>query len=370
VPDAVKIMHVASGDLWAGAEAQIFQMVRQMARDGAVSVEVVLLNDGELARRLRFIGVTVFVLDESRLGAPAIFVKLVRLLRQNRPDVVHTHRTKENILGAIAARLAGVPASVRTVHGRPEHDAKRSLVRRAVQYLDSWVARRLQQRVIAVSAELRSFLQRSLVADYETIENGIDEQLLRAECGAVAAPFEESPGKRICFVGRLVGVKRIDIFLRMAQRLIQLDPAAGLRFYIIGDGPLRGELVQLAQQLGLERHCEFMGFREDCSALLRHMDILVLTSDHEGLPMTALESLALGVPVLASAVGGLVGLLDEERRGVLVDSRDPASFAESARRMYSAVRPRAGRESLLPFQYTSAASANAYLKVYRSLLPA
>jgi L-malate glycosyltransferase len=367
----MRIVHIASGDLWAGAEVQIFQLVRQLTRNQGVNVEVVLLNDGELARRLRAIGVAVFVLDESRLGAAAIFLKLVGLLRRVKPQVVHTHRTKENILGAFAAWLAGVPACVRTVHGRTEHDAQRSPMGRAVQSLDAWVARRLQQRVIAVSDELRIFLaSRAPAAQYEKIENGIDEDFVRSEALGMQTTFDDPVRMRICFIGRLVPVKRVDIFLRMAQRLVQRNPPGGVRFYVIGDGPLTGELTALAQDLGLADACQFLGFRNDCSSLLRQMDLLVLTSDHEGLPMTALESLALGVPVLASAVGGLVDLLDMARRGALVNSRDPADFADAAQRLCDDAQRRERRESLLPSRYTSAASAAAHMNLYQRLIRA
>ena len=99
----LRIMQLTSGDLWAGAEVQFFTLCRALRERGDVALRVVVLNEGELATRLREIGAEPVVLDETRLSAPQIFRELLSLLRQWRPQVLHTHRFKENVIGGLAA---------------------------------------------------------------------------------------------------------------------------------------------------------------------------------------------------------------------------------------------------------------------------
>src|SRR5690625_6993292 len=112
---ALRITHIASGDLWAGAEAQMANLLAALHQTEGVKLDVVLLNHGELEARLRQAGIPVTVLDEGELSAFIIAWRLWRHFRRKRPDLVHTHRCKENVLGSVAARLVGA-RSVRTVH--------------------------------------------------------------------------------------------------------------------------------------------------------------------------------------------------------------------------------------------------------------
>src|SRR5690606_8407204 len=110
-----------SGDLWAGAEAQAFALLSALSMQPEMSVAVALMNEGELARRLRSSNIPVTVIPESRLSFPRLLHKLRRLISDWRPDVIHTHRTKENILGSLANLTTGRAACIRTVHGADEH---------------------------------------------------------------------------------------------------------------------------------------------------------------------------------------------------------------------------------------------------------
>lgn len=325
----MKIIHIASGDLWAGAEAQLYGLATTLARDPSLAVRVVLLNHGLLERRLRAAGVAVSVFDERRLGVLRIGRALVRLLRAERADVVHTHRTKENVLGSVAARLAGVPCGVRTVHGAEEHPPRLWQARkRLYRALDRLSGVLLQDRVVAVSADLaarlgRRFPRRRLA----TVENGVDLDGLYAAAGApVELPY---PGTllRVAFVGRLVPVKRIDLLLLVARRLLARGVDA--RFHVLGDGPLARDLEQGIAAAGLGERVLPLGFRDDVPAWLARMDALLVLSDHEGLPGNVLEALALGVPVIAHAVGGIPAALGEGRFGTLVPDQDPERYAQT-----------------------------------------
>ena len=114
----LSVLHIASGDLWAGAEVQLFMLARAQCRAGQ-SVTVLVMNPGVLATKLRAEGLVVHVLPEAQLSPARLFAGIYSLMRQIRPAIVHTHRHKENILGGVAAWLNGIP-SVRTAHGAPE----------------------------------------------------------------------------------------------------------------------------------------------------------------------------------------------------------------------------------------------------------
>jgi glycosyltransferase involved in cell wall biosynthesis len=327
--EALRVMHVASGDLWAGAEVQVFHLATALSRFPDVRVEAVLLNPGELQRRLEGAGLTVTVLDEARHSAAGILARLCRLVRRVRPDIVHTHRHKENVLGGVAALVVPGCRSLRTVHGSAEHAPGRlQWGKRATRLLDRMAGRLLQQRVVAVSEPLgRELRRRFPTGRVVVIENGIDvEEVRRHGRVAVDLPGPDA-GVRVAFVGRLVPVKRLDLFLEVAAEASRRAPKE-FRFFVIGDGPVREDARRRAEALGLDAAVAWLGFTPAAPAYLARMDLMLITSDHEGLPMNVLEALCLGVPVVAHAVGGIPEVLEHGKAGTLVDGQSVAKFAD------------------------------------------
>jgi L-malate glycosyltransferase len=142
----IEVLHIASGDRWAGAEVQLWTLVRHLNRREDTRARVVLLNEGETAERLREAGVAVDILDECRVNGFQILLGLRRLIRRHRPDVIHTHRQKENILGALANVTTLRVPSVQTVHGASEHAPSWSRPhKRLLRWLDWATGRHLQE---------------------------------------------------------------------------------------------------------------------------------------------------------------------------------------------------------------------------------
>lgn len=361
----IKILYVVSGDLWAGAEAQVAALVDRLALDPDISLRAVVLNRGELAKRIELAGVPVTVLDESRLSSIAILGGIRRVIRGYDPHVVHTHRSKENVLGSMAAHLEGRRASLRTVHGASEHGVSWwRLDKQLYRALDRWAARHWQRVAVAVSEDLGRVLTADLPgAKICVIHNGLDEasfEPLRKRRASRPLAGEV----RIAFVGRLVPIKRVDLLLG-AMALIQErdDPRWSLE--IVGDGPLRAGLESQSAQLGLEERVHFRGFRPDAIEILADCDLLIFTSDHEGTPMAALEAMAVGVPVLGRRVGGLVELLDGVPGCGLVESDSPRAVADAIRNFIPNVRDATIR---LPDRYRMERCAEQYVGLYRSLV--
>ncbi|MGE0080660.1 MAG: glycosyltransferase [Thiohalomonadaceae bacterium] len=327
----LKVLHVASGDLWAGAEVQLYQLARALHRRSDIQLHAALLNHGMLETRLREAAVPVTVLDERRLGLPRLATALRSLVAQLAPDVVHSHRYKENLLATLALpRTASGRAravAVRTVHGAPE-PARSWRVHAA--HLADRLSARLQHGAVCVSPELLTSVRRRFPSlALEVIENGLAFDELDH---AVAAAANRTPlpgaGLHVGLVGRLVPVKRPDIFLATAERLAGAQPGA-FSFHVFGEGPLQRQCADDALRRGLVHHLHFHGFSPDMPAMLAQLDVLVLCSDHEGLPMVLLEAMGLRVPVIAHAVGGMPHVLENGRYGCLVHDHSPEGYARA-----------------------------------------
>jgi glycosyltransferase involved in cell wall biosynthesis len=329
--DNLRVLHVASGDLWAGAEVQLWQLLRQLAQSPQLELAAALMNEGELAGRLRAAGIDVEVIDESRLGAAAIFRRLRQLMREFRPDIVHTHRSKENLLG-LAANLASVRAPmIRTVHGANEHPTSwRRPARHMISLANEFTGRQLTAAVIGVSSGLAEALRNEHgYRNVRLIPNGIDiAAIVQAQ---VAAPFREARdrARHVGLVGRLEPVKRGDLFLEAAALACREHPDEKIAFHVFGEGSQRREMEQRAAALGLGDRVLFHGHTPEVVTWLSGLDALVLCSDHEGLPMILLEAIAAGTPVVGHAVGGIAEVMQGDVGGVLVERHDARGYAEA-----------------------------------------
>jgi L-malate glycosyltransferase len=373
VTPASRVLHVASGDLWAGAEVQIYHVLRALHARPDTIVSAVVLNSGELAKRLQTAGIAVTVLDERTASPLQLLRGILREVRATRAGVVHTHRFKENILGSIAARLSGRALSVRTVHGRPEHARGKTFRHALARGLDS-VTTRLQVGVVGVSRDLCDYLRAELPRSAVFfVPNGIDTAAV-ARVAAEPSPYQRQPRWNVALVGRMVPVKRVDLFLQAAALLSQAQPG-NYRFVIVGDGPLLGEMRALADRLGIAREVDFLGFQSNSLSILKQMDCLVVSSDHEGLPMVVLEALSLGVPIVAHAVGGLPEVLEGVTGQWLVTQHTAQGYAtaiaELAAAEPAAREPAEGprtRACQLPADFEISHTAAAYAALYRDLL--
>jgi glycosyltransferase involved in cell wall biosynthesis len=317
---ALRVLHVASGDLWAGAEVQAFTLMSHLKRIPETEVAAVLMNEFTLANKLRSSGVGVYVTDERKSGPLRILSSLRRVLHNWQPDVIHTHREKENILGCLGNGTCRNVPSVRTVHGGKEQSAQ-SIRHRLISYADRWCGRVLQERVIAVTQELAGKLADEFPAEkIVVIENGIDLETLKSQRTIAQFRAAEPNASHVGIAGRLVEVKRVDLFLEAAALLLRDYPERDWKFHIFGEGPMQRALEERAVRLQLGDRVMFHGHRHDITTCIGGLDALVICSDHEGMPMISLEAGALGVPTVAHAVGGLIDVVPKEFLVVRHDS--------------------------------------------------
>jgi len=255
-------------------------------------------------------------------------VELIRLIRRERPAIVHAHSSKAGILARVAAAACRIPCRVFTAHGWA-FKADAGWKAKVFLWADRLVAP-LTSTVVCVSETERrvGIVARTCRADRTVvIPNAVDARL-------------HEPGRRaerlrplLVSVGRLKSPKDFHTLLNALGRLHGVEYDA----LIVGDGPDRPELATLLEQLGLGDRVRLCGERDDIPELLASADCFVLASRSEGLPMSILEAMAAGLPVVASDVGGVAELVDDGVTGLLVAPRDADRLAEALRRVLADV---------------------------------
>jgi glycosyltransferase involved in cell wall biosynthesis len=287
--------------------------------------------------------------------------RVAKMIREQRPHILHTHTAKAGAIGRLAAVLAGKsrpPIVVHTFHG---HVLRGYFgpVRTAIFTTLERLLARIADTLIAVSAEVRDDLVALEVAPPEkftVIRLGIE---LDERVAAVDAARRRTrrvmgvPDDRflVGWVGRMTGVKRGPDVLR-AFRLLR-DRGIDATLCMVGDGPEREQIEQLAGELGLMHDCLFPGYQEDVGPFFAAFDAFVLPSANEGTPVTAIESLASGCPVVATDVGGVSDVVRDEVDGFLVTLDDLDAIADRLARLAADPKLRrrmgaAGRERVLP----------------------
>lgn len=280
--------------------------------------------------------------DAAAIGA------LVRELRRFRPHVVHTEAAKAGTVGRVAVRLAFPPRRrpvvVHTFHGHSLEGYFSPARARAFLAVERRLARWTDQ-LVAVSEEVKADLVRLAVAPpaaVRVIELGLDlaafdragperERLARERRTAWGVP----PGARVVtLVARLAPIKRVDRFLRVGARLLAADPE--LQLVVVGDGELAGALRGSTNDPRLH----WAGWERDMPAVCFASDVVVLTSDNEGTPVSLIEASAAGVPVVSTRVGGVATVVDDGRTGLLAGPDDEAGLA--ARVLEALDRPELG----------------------------
>lgn len=365
----ITVTHIISGDLWAGAEVQVYNLCKALNGSDEVAVTAVVFNPGILHDKLVELGIPVTLADESSTGPIGIAKAIASHCRSQGTDIVHTHGFKENVLGIFGKELARVRYSVRTVHGNPEHKLSWNRPHKwLVNRLDIWLGRTRQQAVIAVSSQLEEALQPLFPGKVHKIFNFIDVQELRNTW--LPKPERQSSRIRLGIVGRLVPVKRIDLFLRTIHVLTQ--EGINCKGIILGDGPLSDELKALAHSLGIEQLVEFRGFVNPVAEEMATLDALLMTSDHEGLPMVLLEALALGIPCIAHNTGGIPEVLNNGKCGYLVNSQCESAYANAVHDFSNGnqrnTKSKNGKAHINKiFSLTS--NAPLYKEIYKKLLP-
>jgi len=307
-----------------GAEQVVIRLAAGLDRRRFEPLICCLDERGSFAAQAEQAGIEVVALGKrGPLDAGAAY-RLARLLRSRRIQVVHTHLWGGNVWGRLAALWARAPTIVTSEHNLDTwKNLHHLLIDRALAPATT--------RLVAVSQQVREFYEARGVGRgrWHVIYNGVDTRLVPARGrGAAFRDLGLGGGAPVvALIGRLVPAKAPDVFLRAVARAAVRLPA--LRALVVGDGPLRSELEGEAQRLGLAGRVIFTGLRKDVPELLAGLDAVLFSSVREGLSLTMLESMAAGVPVIATEVGGTPELITHGRTGLLVPPGQPERLAQA-----------------------------------------
>ena len=335
LPPQIPVAVFLTGFHPGGTERQMIELIRRLdPRRFRVHVACFHKAGAWLPRvQDRAASVTEFPIRSfTHPGTLKQLARFARWCRRERIAVVQTCDLYANIFGLPGAWLAGVPVRVGS---RRELNPDKTPGQIALQRH----AYRCATRIVANSAAARTILEQegvpaSLVA---VIPNGVDTS---AWSGAAASGVVSRDTRTVITVANLRREKNHETLIAAAAQLAPEFPT--LRFQIVGDGPRRAALEALVAEKHLEERVSFLGHREDVPALLQEADIFVLPSRSEAFPNGAIEAMAAGLPVIASAVGGLLDLIQDGRTGILVQPGDPDDLAAALRRLL-ADPPRAAR---------------------------
>jgi glycosyltransferase involved in cell wall biosynthesis len=305
-------------------------------------IELGRLEAPPMLHRIPALGREISLVDDLRaVGA------LIALIREFKPDIVHTHLSKAGTLGRVAARIAGVPVVIHTYHGTVFRGYFGTVRSRLFLEIERAIAR-MTTRVIAITSGQR----RDLVA----LGIGNEAKVVEIPLGLELAPFVEGVSRAearnllglpseepvIAIVARLVPIKDVGLFLRALARLSR--PAIGL---IVGDGDERVSLEREAALLGIASRCRFLGWRRDVRSIYAAADVVALTSRNEGSPVSIIEAMAAGRPVVCTDVGGVSDVVTSGVSGILVPHGDAEALATAIDQLLAdpAARERLGQEA-------------------------
>lgn len=289
-------------------------------------------------------GVRMHVIPMSRSISPIEDLpslrRLVRLFRNERFDVVHTHSAKAGFLGRLAARIAGVPRIIHTPHVWPfqwAHGLARMVYYRLEHFAARWC-----DRIVCVGPGQRKFgLASGVVGDHEdklvVIHNGIDPAPIdaAADRGGVRAELGVMPGHlAVGMVARLAPQKGVGRFLEAAALIARGQ--RNVRFLLVGSGPLERSVRRRARELGLgPARLALLGHREDVPRLCSGFDVFALSSLYEGLPYVLLEAMAARRPIVATRVSGVEDVIEDGLTGRLASPGDAAAIADTISELLS-----------------------------------
>lgn len=325
-----RLAFLITGLGYGGAEIQLLRLATEMRNRGWEVLVVSMLSPSGLTRNFEHEGIALASLHMVRgIADPRGPLRLLALLREFRPDVLHSHMVHANLLARVIRLVHQVPVLISTAHSIHEGARWRAL---AIRITDSL-------------CDLTTSVSLAAVDRYRRERLAPEHKLLRMPNGVDMERFDTDPKTRTrvrraldversfvwLAVGRFTAAKDHPTLFRAFSRLTRRHPDVVL--IVAGDGPLRSKYLEILRQLDLLERVHFLGFRSDVADLMNAADAYVMSSAWEGLPMVLLEAASAGLPIIATDVGGNGEIVEQGSTGYLAPPNDPAALAAAMERL-------------------------------------
>ena len=319
------ILHIIESLEFGGAEKVVLQLANGMSVDGNYNVGICITKrEGELLKKLND-NITVFSLNSKDGNNYSTVTKIKNIIIKNNIDVVHIHNWGVFIESTIASKLSGASKVIHTVHG-PYISYTRGIKATLKIYIRHMIERFLSRYIdqfISVSDSIRNYMVNDIGINknkIKVIHNGI------AGLNLKTSKLSEPKIINLVSVGRVAKIKNHQLLL---NALKMIESKINFHLTIVGDGPELNNIKEQCNKLLLNENISFLGFRTDIDEILTNMDICVVTSDYEGISIAILEAMSIGMPVIASSVGGNPETVADGKSGILFPKDDESALVEA-----------------------------------------
>ena len=309
----IRVLQVITKGEWAGAQRVVYEIGKYIKenRNNEIDLEVAAGDDGLLLHKLSELGIKVYVLKYlKREINPVIDYKgyreMEKLILENRYDVVHCHSTKAGILGRLAANKLRVDKVIYTVHGFWPIFQYKGFRQNIAIMIERYMARRTTHMVFISKSDIE--IAKHLKIYHSKTSNLIYNSITLPQVVKSSLRSELNVNDDVKIIGNIsrVGEQKNPIrFVKIANEYIKLYDDNHTVFVWIGDGPLIDEVKHLIEEYGIANKVFFIGFRDHAERYMIDLNLLLMTSNWEGMPITILEAIGLNVPILSSDVGGI-----------------------------------------------------------------
>lgn len=353
----MKVLQIIPMFKLAGAETMCENLCKALQNQGCDVVAVSLYTEHTpITDRLENAGIKVIYLGKRRGFDFSIFVKLYQLMKKERPEVVHTHIYAARYALPVAA-FCGIPKKIHTVHNIAQQEQAK-----AGKIVNKFMFKHCGVVPAALSEEVKKTVEEVYKLSAEKIPvifNGVD----LSNC-KVKEDYTKRDEFKIVHIGRFMDVKNHAMILKTFALFSKQHTDAKLQ--LIGDGELRKDMEQLAQELGVENSVEFAGLQSNVYPWLHDADIFILPSKFEGMPMTLIEAMGTGLPIIASAVGGVPDMLTDGENAMLIKPESEQLLASLEMLYYDeSIRRVLGQKALQrSLAFSSETMAQRYIEIY------
>lgn len=370
----IRVLEMIDRPFLGGGQAIVLSLARNLDRD-RFETSVCAAGGGPLEEEVRKAGIPFLPAPFGGKYSLGTTGRIARILRREKPDIVHTHGGIAGLYGRMAAHQAGIKTVVHTIHGIHYLHYRNLLLRAASIDLERYCSKFTDAVVFVSEADLAAGRRLRLAkpGKLRLVRNGIDCAELQTEEFARRAAASRSalpPGSPLVgTIARLHRQKGVVYLLRAVAAILDGHPEG--RVIVVGGGELEDDLLRETRALGLDRRFVLLGERGEAREFLAGLDVFVLPSLWEGLPIVLIEAAALGKPIVATSVDGTREIIADGETGLLVPAGDPEALAAAVRRLLDdpalAARLGAAARETIPPRFSLEAMIAGYTDLYLSL---